>query len=187
MSKKDIKNKIITKKTANTIFGVVAVISCIVALVLIFISSDFSEKGNTFSTTDRYKNENITARKTFTMFIDPKTFTSVKETDSITVTAIEDESVILTAKALHGTSYSALCKKYSGEYTQIYSYAELNVDLPYNVYEKKADGIITTVYCIDDGLGSSVEIKYTMMSDNGDYNESFDILLSTFKFLPYEK
>ncbi len=187
MKKEAMKKFKINKQTAHVISGVVAVLSCVVALFFILNGSSFFKDDNTIQTTDRYKNENISSRKRFTMFIDEKTFTSVKEEDCVTVTAIKDKSVVLTANALHGTSYSALCEKYRNDYTQIYSYAELNVELPYNVYQKETDGLITTVYCIDDGLGSSVEIKYTMPSDNGDYKESFDILLSTFKFLPYEK
>lgn len=169
------------KQAAHVIFGIVAVLSC-VALILtlanFFGLFKNDSKGNTHNHTGVPSPE-----KSFTMFIDPKMFTSEKNDNVTTVTAIKDASICLTAQAIRGTSYTALCEKYKGSYTQIYDYAELNTDLPYNVYQSTSEKIVTTVYCVDDGAGSGVEIKYTYPSDDEEHKKGFDILLSTFKLI----
>jgi hypothetical protein len=180
------KIKNFSKSKLHVLFGIIALLSCI---TVVFLSvSSYTEKGEKTTTNVHHtqQNNSLTSRKDFTMFIDPKMFESVKENGVLTVTSIENESVYLTARSLHGTSYKKLCEQTENYAQPLETPVKMNVETLHSAYITEENGMVTTIYCVDDGLGSSIEVKYTMPKNNEEYKESFDILISTFKLVPYK-
>ena len=175
------------RKTVHLLSGIVAVISLIATILLSPIGENF------FRENDSHTEENKTqitrphsdykAKKTYTFFLDKRVFSRSVNEDITIVRSITNNSVKITITPFHGTSYAKLSNDTKLYAEEIYEYAELNVTTLYSVYQTKNDNNITTVYCIDDGLGSSIEIKYTMPEGDEEIKESFDILLSMFKLI----
>lgn len=176
-----------TRKTVHMLSGIVAVISLIATILLSTatrdtLNNDFLPESN--ATTHGKLPETIyKSEKGYTFFLDKRVFSRSYDGDITTVRAIKNNSIKMTITPLHGTSYTKLCDNTKEQAEEIYDYAQLNVTTLYSVFQSTKDGIITTTYCIDDGLGSSIEIKYTMPEDDAEIAESFNILLSMFKLI----
>jgi hypothetical protein len=175
-----------TRKTVHLLSGIVAVISLVVTILLSPIGESFFNN----SPTPEENKHQVTkphsehkAKKSYTFFLDKRMFSRSVNEDTTTIRAIKNNSIKMTITPHHGTSYLALCNSTKESAEEIYEYSPLNVNTLYSVYRTKADDKITTIYCVDDGLGSSIEIKYTYPSDDEEIKESFDILLSMFKLI----
>ncbi len=124
--------------------------------------------------------------KNYTLFIDPRTFTSTSDRGVTTVTAKENKDVSLIITPIKDKGYNELCADTEKIYSPITD-KKLNVKSLYSGYRlqsgDKDNDIITTVYCIDDGRGGSIEIKYQYPVSAREYEKDFDILLSMFKVL----
>ncbi len=185
------------------IFGVVAVISFVVTLLLsplgdflktklekpqtdvVSTTSPTENKGeiNNSETTISETEFDVTIEdtKNYSLLIFKKVFISAEDEDKTIIYAKADKDAKMTITPIKGTSYKALCDKTASEYKKISDYQEINTKNIYSVYESEADGFIKRVYCIDDGVGSSIEIKYQYAKDDEDTKQDFDILLSMFK------
>lgn len=177
-----------TRKTVHMLSGIVAVTSFIAAIFLHFFANTLIIKGDPLldeDTTIEASSHNppVATRINYTFFLDTRVFSKSVDGKATTVQALKDENTSLTIIPLHGTSYFKLCTDTEQYAEQIYEYAELNVDKLYSVYRTTADGVITTIYCIDDGTGSSIEIKYMMAENDKKTEEDFNILLSMFKLI----
>lgn len=174
-----------TRQTVHMLSGIVAVLSL---MATIFLSLAGNGAFNSVSPSDKTPQPSPTlpetiykAQKEYTFFLDKRVFSRSVNGNATTVRAIKNNSIKMTITPLHGTSYTKLSNDTKLYAEEIYEYAQLNVTTLYSVYQTKNDNNITTIYCIDDGLGSSIEIKYTMPEGDEEIAESFDILLSMFK------
>ncbi len=185
------------------IFGIIAIISFAVTLLLSPLG-DFlrkeSEKPQTdaISTTSPSESTNevekgeatlpaeesdviIEDTKNYSLLIFKKVFISAEDGDNTIIYAKADKNANMTITPIKGTSYKALCDKTAVDYKKTSDYQEINTKNACSVYESEADGLVKRVYCIDDGTGSSIEIKYQYAKADKDTKEDFDILLSMFK------
>lgn len=189
MVKKNLKISEKTRKTVHMLSGVVAVLSLVVTLILspigeFFFKDTESAPPPTQSETHATQAQSpYKAKKNYTFFLDKTVFSRSVNGDVTTIRAIKNNSVKMTITPLHGTSYTKLCTDTKLYANEIFEYSQLNVTTIYSVYRTKENGNIVTVYCIDDGLGSSVEIKYTFPEGDTETEKNFDILLSMFKFI----
>ncbi len=176
-----------TRKTVHMLSGIVAVISLVVTILLSPIGQKIFNSNSPAPEVNRPQvsrpHSEHKAKKSYTFFLDKRVFSRSMNEDTTTIRAIKNNSIKMTITPLHGTSYLALCNSTKESAEEIYEYSPLNVNTLYSVYRTKADDKITTIYCVDDGLGSSIEIKYTYPSDDEEIKESFDILLSMFKLI----
>ncbi len=192
------------RATLHWIFGVIAIISFAVTLLLSplgdFLRKEPEDKPQTniVSTTSPTESNSETEKaettlpqtepdviiedtKNYSLLIFKKVFISAEDKDTTIIYAKADRDANMTITPIKGTSYKALCDKTAGEYKKISDYQEINSKNAYSVYETEADGLVKKVYCIDDGDGSSIEIKYQYAKDDKDTKQDFDILLSMFK------
>lgn len=174
-----------TRQTVHMLSGIVAVLSLLLTILLSPAVRNFSSEKlplpEEATTRVNHSNPLYKPKKSYTFFLDKRVFSRSINGDITIVRAIKNNSIKMTITPLHGTSYFALCSKTDEYADEISEYAQLNVTTLYSVYRTTDDGNITTIYCIDDGLGSSIEIKYTMPENDEEIKESFDILLSMFK------
>ncbi len=175
------------RETVHILSGIVAVISLVATILLSPMGKSLLKTDNSThqpeQTTSVAPNSTYKSRKNYTFFLDKRVFSRSINEDTTTIRAIKNNSVKMTITPLHGTSYTRLCESTKQYAREIFEYTEPNISTLYSVYSVTENGNITTVYCIDDGLGSSLEIKYTMPENDDEIKESFDILLSMFKLL----
>ena len=140
-------------------------------------SNSVSVPSPTESTTDPYKN--------YTLFIDKRTFKYEEQNGITVIAAIENPKITVTIKPHKDISYTNLCEQVKENYRSYGKEAMLEIENIHSVYFSetgKNDGdIFTTVYCIDDGNGGSVEIIYTSVVGIDAFDEDIDLLLSMFK------
>ncbi len=137
----------------------------------------FSVPHSTEPTIDPYKN--------YTLFIDRSTFDSKCETGVTTLTAKGNSNVKMTITPLSNVSYTKLCADTKKSFAVFTDKGMLKIESLNSCYRSqtgdKDDDVVTTVYCIDDGKGGSIEIKYQYPVIAKEYEKDFDILLSMFK------
>ncbi len=191
--KKDIKvfyNKIRPK--LHVALGIIALLSAVATLLLSPIGQSLlkSDKAPTPTNKNEYVSEDesdpvLTEKrdKNYTLFIYEKVFISAESDGVTTIISKSSKKATMTITPLKGTSYSQLCDSASKDGKKISKYQKIYSKNLCSVYESKADGIVERIYCIDDGTGSSIEIKYTYPQGNKQIKEDFDILLSMFKVI----
>lgn len=177
-----------TRKTVHMLSGIVALVSLFAAIFLFFFENSSTSNRNpqmneSTTVTASKHTPPASTRINYTFFLDTRVFSKEVNGKVTTVQALKDENTKLTITPLHGTSYAGLCADTLLFAEEIFEYAQLNVEKLYSVYRTTSDGVVTTIYCIDDGAGSSIEIKYTMAEGDVEISESFDILLSMFKLI----
>lgn len=142
-------------------------------------SSSISIPQPTSPTTDPYKN--------YTFFIDKSVFDSTVNEGVTTLTVKGNEKVKMTVTPLREVSYSQLCENTKKSHAPLTDKEILKIESLNSCYRSQTgdmdEDIVTTVYCIDDGNGGSIEIKYQYPNSAKDYENNFDILLSMFKVL----
>lgn len=127
-------------------------------------------------TVDPYKNYSVLINKT--------KFNYTEEKGVTTLTAKDNENVILTVTPFTDKSYTKLCEETKELHDAISVGDEFTVEALNSAYRSqtgdKDDDIITTVYCVDDGKGGSIEIKYQTPVNAREFENDFNILLSMF-------
>lgn len=133
----------------------------------------------TEGTTDPYKN--------YTFYIDKKMFDYTLEEGVTTLVAKDNSAVRMTVKPIKSQSYGEYCSELLDNYGSMGKSERLDIKSTNSAFQSqtgdKDDDIITTVYCVDDGKGGCIEIKYQTPVSAKSYAENFEVLLSMFKVL----
>lgn len=186
------------KKRIITISAACGVVVLIVAIVILLPymekltgknqapdgSSVSISQNETVGTTN--SNPLVQNNKGYAILVDTTSFTSAENEDGVTVvTAKENDKVKMTITPLNDVSYDTLCLDTLAFYGELGESSALEIGSKNSAYRSqtgdKDDDIITTVYCVDNGKGGSIEIRYeTPVSADG-YSEDFETMLSMFK------
>lgn len=133
----------------------------------------------TSPSTDPYKN--------YTFFIDKTVFDSSVDMGVTTLVAKGNEKVKMTITPFSDVSYSILCENTKKTHAPLTDKEILKIESLNSCYRSQTgdmdEDIVTTIYCIDDGKGGSIEIKYEYPLAAKEYENNFDVLLSMFKVL----
>lgn len=186
------KKRIITISAAC---GIVVLIVAIVILLPYIEKLTGKNQAPDGSSVSISQNENVSTTngkplvqnsKGYAVLIDTTSFTSVENEDGVTViTAKENDKVKMTITPLNDVSYDTLCLDTLAFYGELGESSALEIGSKNSAYRSqtgdKDDDVITTVYCVDNGKGGSIEIRYeTPVSADG-YSEDFETMLSMFK------
>lgn len=186
------KKRIITISAAC---GVVVLIVAIVILLPYMEKLTGKNQAPDGSSVSISQNENVSTTngkplvqnsKGYAILIDTTSFTSAENEDGVTVvTAKENDKVKMTITPLSDVSYDNLCLDTLAFYGELGENSALKIGSKNSAYRSqtgdKDDDVITTVYCVDNGKGGSIEIRYeTPVSADG-YSEDFETMLSMFK------
>ncbi len=186
------------KKRIITISAVCGVVVLIVAIVILLpymeklTGKNQAPDGSSVSIS---QNENISTTsgkpltpnsKGYAILVDTTSFTSTEGEDGITiVTAKENDKVKMTITPLNDVSYDTLCVDTLAFYDEMGESSALKIGSKNSAYRSqtgdKDDDIITTVYCVDNGKGGSIEIRYETPVAADSYSEDFETMLSMFK------
>lgn len=125
--------------------------------------------------------------KNYTLFVDVRHFDYTEEKGVMRIVAKENKNVTMVITPHRDTSYSELCEETLNFYSELDSSYRLSITADNSVYRSQSgdmeDDVITTVYCVDDGNGGSIEIVQQIPVNAQGYEESFEIFLSMFKIL----
>ncbi len=177
------------RKAVHILSGIVAVLSFVSLIFFSPAGRYFSDKflhsidksqENVQSNTPK---EPLVMKRKYTFFLDERMFTSSEKDNVTTILAIDNPEVKMIITPIRGTSFTQLCTDTEQYALPTEDLCQLNVSTIYSAYEVLSDGVITTIYCIDDGTGSSIEIKYSVPENDTEYTEGFNLLLSMFKLL----
>lgn len=119
--------------------------------------------------------------KNYTLFIDKRVFDYTEKEGVTTLSAKDNKNVIITVTPYNTISYSKLCSQTAKVHERDGEQPKLNIENLYAVYHSGKNGTVTTVYCIDDGIGGSIKLKYERPSNADEYDKDFEILASMFK------
>ncbi len=173
------------RKTVHTLSGIVAVISFVAVILLSPVGktllSSSGNSDNTQTTSPDINSVYDIEEKNYVIFVDERYFYHSETNGVTTIRGKTDRNIKMEITPMKGTSYFALC-----ESTALYAVLSneipvLNTTSLCTLYTTTADGFITNVICVDDGYGSSIEIKYTYPENDTQTKETFDIMLSMFK------
>ncbi len=123
----------------------------------------------------------IDTEKNYTFFIDKSVFDHTIADGETILKAKNNSNVIITVTPYKTTSYSSLCNQTAKVHPKDDGQPKLNTENLYSVYHSDLNGTTTTVYCIDDGNGGSIKLKYERPSSATEYDKHFEILVSMFK------
>lgn len=210
MDKKKYNNKIRPKLHIG--LGVVAILSAVATLVLSPVGQKMLKKDDSsqakpsspsivVSTTKSVSTQSATQSptyadehkieatkpkkktKNYTLFIHEKVFIWAEDKGVTTIYAKSDKDANMTITPMKAMSYKKLCDSTKTYAAPVSKYQKINSKNLCSVFRTNQNGIITTIYCIDDGKGSSIEIKYQYPTDKDGIKKDFNILLSMFKVL----
>ena len=119
--------------------------------------------------------------KNYSIFINSYKFNYSEENGITTAVAKDDEKVKLTVTPKGDVTYTDLCEKAKTELSAPVSDRKLQIANANSCYTTEADHIKTTVFCVDDGKGGSIEIRYQYPSDKDAYEDEFSFMISMFK------
>ncbi len=186
------------KKRIITISAICGVVVLIVAIVILLPymekltgknqapdgnSVSFSQSENVGTTNNKPL---VPSSKGYAILVDTTSFTFTENEDGVTiVTAKKNEKVKMTITPLNDVSYETLCLDTLAFYDEMSESSALEIGNKNSAYRSqtgnKADDIITTVYCVDNGKGGSIEIRYETPVSADSYSEDFETMLSMFK------
>lgn len=130
-------------------------------------------------TTNPYKN--------YTLFIDKKTFDYTEVQGVTTLVAKDNKNVKMTITPIKSQSYGEYCAELLDNYGSMGESERLAIVNTNSAFQSqtgdKDSDIITTVYCVDDGEGGCIEIKYQTPVSAKAYAKTFQGLLTMFKVL----
>lgn len=130
-------------------------------------------------TTNPYKN--------YTLFIDKKTFDYTEVQGVTTLVAKDNKNVKMTITPIKNQSYGEYCAELLDNYGSMGESERLGMVNTNSAFQSqtgdKDSDIITTVYCVDDGNGGCIEIKYQTPVSAKSYEKTFQGLLTMFKVL----
>ena len=123
----------------------------------------------------------VDTNKNYTFFIDKRVFDYTEADGITTLTAKENKNVVISVTPYGSTSYSKLCSDTAKIHEKDSEQPKLNIENLYSVYHSDTNGTTTTIYCIDDGNGGSIKLKYERPSNADEFDKDFEILVSMFK------
>ncbi len=184
MKKSIIKNEK-SRSILHILSGITAVVSFVIFILLLLaelkIIPPKGASDNTQTTVSTDISIYETTEKNYTIFIDERYLYHSETNGVTTIRGKTDRSIKMEISPLLGTSYTALCNEASSYLTETEDYAPLNTANLYSVYSLTENDTVTIVYCVDDGVGSSIKIEYTHPESNAQAKETFEIMLSMFK------
>ncbi len=119
--------------------------------------------------------------KNYNIFINSYKFNYTEENGITTAVAKDDENVKITVTPKGSETYTDLCEKAKSELGAPASDRKLQIANANTCYSSENDHIRTTVFCVDDGKGGSIEIRYQSPSDKDGYEDEFRFMISMFK------
>ena len=119
--------------------------------------------------------------KNYSIFINSYKFNYVEENGVTTAVAKDDENVKMTVTPKSDVTYTDLCDNANAQCGSPISDRRLEIANANACYSTEMDHVKTTIYCIDDGNGGSIEIKYQYPSEKDDFENEFRFMLSMFK------
>ncbi len=119
--------------------------------------------------------------KNYAFFIDKKRYDYTEANGVTTLTAKDNKNVIISVTPYSSTSYSKLCSDTAKTHEKNSEQPKLNIENLYSAYHSDLNGTTTTIYCIDDGNGGSIKLKYERPSRATEFDKDFEILVSMFK------
>ncbi len=199
-----------TRNFLNRIFAVIAIISAIVTVLLTppvkklltsnkepssviestqetgEASTETNEGLTPLETEPSHTTAEMNFHKNYTLFVDARYFDYTEEKGVMKIVSKENKNVTMVITP-HNKSYSTLCDETLNFYSELDSSYKLDITSENSVFRSQSgdmdDDVITTVYCVDDGNGGSVEIVQQIPVNAQSYAESFEIFLSMFKIL----
>ena len=201
-----------TRKIINRICAVVAVASAIVTVLLLppvksFLkgdepsdavihttaesSSQAQEEPSEEASSENNQPSHTTALmnpyKNYTLFIDVRHFDYTEEKGVTRIVSKNNKNVTMVITPFEHKSYSELCDETMNFYYPLDDSENLKITSANSAYRSQSgdmdNDVITTVYCVDDSRGGSVQIVQQIPVNAEGYEESFDIFLSMFKIL----
>ena len=118
--------------------------------------------------------------KNYSIFIDKRTFDYTENEGVTTLVAKNNKQVTVTVTPHKDMSYTQLCTEVKKSHTQLPADKKLNLKNLNTVFSSENGGITTTVYCIDDGKGGSIELKTQLPSNDTEYRNDINLILSMF-------
>lgn len=122
--------------------------------------------------------------KNYSVFVDKRVFNFTELQGVTTLTAKDNENVKLTVTPYSNKSYKQLCENTKKNHAEIAIGEEFTVATLKSAYRSQTgdadDDIITTIYCIDNGKGGSIEIKFQTPVNARVYENDFNLVLSMF-------
>ncbi len=125
-------------------------------------------------------NPEVDTDKNYSIFVNKRVFDCIEAEGVTTLTAKDNKNVIITVTPYRNLSYSALCSNTVKLHERDTEQPKLNVENLYAAYHSDTNGTTTTVYCIDDGNGGSIKLKYERPSNANKYDKDFEIAVSMF-------
>ncbi|MBE6796058.1 MAG: hypothetical protein E7533_05680 [Ruminococcaceae bacterium] len=174
------------RKILHTIFGVIAVASAIVTVLLTpFAKNLLKGDGKAEPTTQAPPTTQAAeeVKRIYTIFIYEKEYSITRENGVTTAIANDNSSVTMVITQHEGKDYATLCNETAQYLSFEDDIAALNTTSPYSAYSATEGAVTTKVYCVDGGDYGSVEIKIQLPENTQKHQKNFDIFLSTFKLL----
>lgn len=122
--------------------------------------------------------------KNYSVFIDKRTFDYTENEGVTTLVAKDNKQVTITVTPHKDMSYSQLCTEVKKSHAQLPADKKLNLKNLNTAFSSqtgdKDSDVITTVYCIDDGKGGSIELKTQLPVSAEGYKDDIQLVLSMF-------
>ena len=118
--------------------------------------------------------------RNYAIFIDKRTFDFTEEGSVTTLIAKKNNNVKVTVTQYKDKTYTDLCLDTKKSHEQLPPDNKLKIDNLNTAFSSQANDITTTVYCIDDGRGGSIELKYQLPTGDKEYNDDINLILSMF-------
>lgn len=118
--------------------------------------------------------------KNYSIFIDKRTFDYTENEGVITLVAKNNKQVTVTVTPHKDMSYTQLCAEVKKSHTQLPADKKLKIENLNTTFSSENGGITTTVYCIDDGKGGSIELKTQLPVGDKEYRYDINLILSMF-------
>ena len=118
--------------------------------------------------------------KNYSIFIDKRTFDFTENNGVTTLVAKNNKNVTLMVTPHKDKTYTDLCIEAKNSYTQLPADKKLNIEKLNTGFSSEGNNIVTTIYCIDDGRGGSIELKYQLPVGDKEYTDDINLILSMF-------
>ncbi len=175
------------RKALHILSGITAGVSFVVTILLLLVKfnilplkGDFISKETTVPTVSSVYE---TTKKNYTVFIDERTLYHSETNGVTTINGKDDRRIKMKISPLTGTSYTALCNEAMTGADEVDTLVTLNTENLYTAYTYTEEGVVTVIYCVDDGIGSSIKIEYSYPEENTQAKETFEIMMSMFKVI----
>lgn len=121
--------------------------------------------------------------KNYTLFINTFEFSHTEKKGVTTITRNDNNDIKMVITPKGDTSYAALCESSKALLGDEKTDKKLPISALNACFSSESDGIVTTIYCVDDGKGGSVEIKCQYPASDEKAESQFTLMLSMFKIV----